>query len=92
MSQERKKQAVNRTSVSTSAPVRSVPLKGVRIRKFRNEFAFDSNFVLTQLRSSNFPDSLQVCSCSALKEKLEFIGKKLQFKLNFRSKSQDGDF
>ena len=30
--QELKKQAVNRMSASTSAPLRSVPLKGVRIR------------------------------------------------------------
>ena len=47
---------------------------------FRNEFAFDSNFVMTQLRSSNFPDSSQVCSCSTfMQEKLEFIRQNLQF-------------
>ena len=51
------------------------------INCFRNEFAFDSNFVMTQLRSSNFPDSSQVCSCSVcMQEKLELIGKTLQFR------------
>ena len=61
------------------------------INCFRNEFAFDSNLVMTQLRSSNFPDSSQVCSCSAfMQEKLELMHQ-TKFTI-YRSKSQDGDF
>ena len=50
------------------------------INCLRNEFAFDSNFVMTQLRSSNFLDSSQACFCSAfMQEKMELIGRNLQF-------------
>ena len=50
------------------------------INCFRNEFAFDSNFVMAQLCSSNFAASLQACSCSAsMQEKLEFIEQNVQF-------------
>ena len=46
----------------------------IRLNHLVNAFAFDSIFVMTELRSSNFPDSSQTCSGSAfMQEKLEFM-------------------
>ena len=57
------------------------------INRFRDEFAIDSNFVMTQLGSSNFPDSSQTLFFVHVRETGVYQAK---FTI-YRSKSQDGD-